>query len=200
MQLDVVSGTDSTDGHVLNIVADTSEISSIVKEIDPDFDDTKLLMSDVYVNQISLDGIANWSELLAEQDTEQLLKDIIYIAVTGYENEEGGRSPFYYSYEALGDSLRQSKSTDMVSLMALSPRSQAASGVPTGISKCRSMLGLPEQPVTASTMSARVRSRRSVDDMQQLDVSVLDDYTEEIENARVTFLSSFTPTGVNKDG
>ena len=195
MQLSLSKGTDSGSSNVLNICASTSEISEIIKEFDSEFDDTKLLMSDMYINQIPLEGIANWGQLLAEQDTEQLIKDIIYVSVVGYSNEPDGKSPFYYSYEALGNEMRAAKGNDTISLMSASPRVNAASGVPNGISKCRSMLGLPEQPDASSTISF-VAVQDNVDDGKvHIDLSVIADKQEEIEDCRMKFLSSFVPMG-----
>lgn len=194
MQVKVVRQGDK---NIVNITTPHDEMISIISEINPDYDVSKFAKVEEFINSFEVDAIATWGELLAEQDQEQLIKYIMYVTIVGYDNDEHDRTPFYYAYEALRDSLSEAKSNDIVSLMALSPMSQAASGVPSGISKCRSMLGLPAQPNTISTMS--VRSKRSVSNTQ-IDLSALSDYSDTIDDVRSQFLKSFVPMEVNEDG
>lgn len=190
MQLSIEHGLTNTDPDVVCLTATMSEVVEIIREYDPDYEPVLDGTDGLYIHQFSVDALATWSEILAESDTEQLIKDFIYIAVKGYQNEPDGTSPFAYAYEAIGDSLRSAKSSDGVSLMALSPMSQAASGVPSGISKCRSMLGLPDKSI--QTMSSDVgRSTSSV----SIDLSALSSYEDKINEYRASFLSAFVPSG-----
>lgn len=195
MQVSIEHGLTNTSPDVVCLTAKMSEVADIIREYDPDYELAWNDPDDMYVHQFSVDALANWSEILAESDQEQLIKDFIYIAVKGYQNEPDGTSPFAYAYEAIGDSLSEAKSNDIVSLMALSPRSQAASGVPSGISKCRSMLGLHDKSV--QTMSSR--SKRSVPSVS-IDLTALSPYEDKINEYRGEFLSAFVPMEVNKDG
>lgn len=190
MQVSIEHGLTNTSPDVVCLTATMSEVAEIIREYDPDYELAWNDPDDMYVHQFSVDALANWSEILAESDQEQLIKDFIYIAVKGYQNEPDGTSPFAYAYEAIGDSLSEAKSNDIVSLMALSPRSQAASGVPSGISKCRSMLGLPDK----STQTMSSRSKRSVQSVS-IDLSVLSEYEDKINEYRGEFLSAFVPSG-----
>ena len=190
MQLSVEHGLTNTDPDVVCLTTTMSEVAEIIREYDPDYEPAWGGADGQYIHQFSVDALATWSEILAEPDTEQLIKDFIYIAVKGYQNESDGTSPFAYAYEAIGDSLRSVKSSDGVSLMDLSPMSQAASGVPTGISKCRSMLGLPDKSVeTMSSESGRSASSVSID------LSALSPYEKKINEYRASFLSAFVPSG-----
>lgn len=190
MQLSVEHGLTNTDPDVVCLTATMSEVVEIIREYDPDYELVLGSDDDPYIHQFSVDALATWSEILAEPDTEQLIKDFIYIAVKGYQNEPDGTSPFAYAYKAIGDSLRSVKSSDGVSLMDLSPMSQAASGVPSGISKCRSMLGLPDKSVeTMSSESGRSASSVSID------LSALSPYEDKINEYRASFLSAFVPSG-----
>lgn len=195
MQLSVERGLTNTDPDVVCLTATMSEVAEIIREYDPDYEPVWGGADDPYIHQFSVDALATWSEILAESDTEQLIKDFIYIAVKGYQNEPDGKSPFYYSYEALGKEMRAAKGNDAISLMSVSPRVNAVSGVPNGISKCRSMLGLPEQPNASSTISFMSAQDNADDGKVHIDLSVIADKQEEIEDCRVKFLSSFVPMG-----
>lgn len=195
MQVSIEHGLTNTSPDVVCLTATMSEVADIIREYDPDYELAWNDPDDMYVHQFSVDALANWSEILAEPDQEQLIKDFIYIAVKGYQNDPDGTSPFAYAYEAIGDSLSEAKSNDIVSLMALSPRSQAVSGVPSGISKCRSMLGLPDKSV--QTMSSR--SKRSVPSVS-IDLTALSKYEDKIEEYRKDFLTAFVPMEVSESG
>lgn len=195
MQLSIEHGLTNTDPDVVCLTATMPEIVEVIREYDPDYEPVLGGADGLYVHQFSVDALATWSEILAESDTEQLIKDFIYIAVKGYQNEPDGTSPFAYAYEAIGDSLRSAKLSDGVSLMDLSPMSQAASGVPTGISKCRSMLGLPDKSI--QTMSSEVRGSAS---SISIDLSALSSYEDKINEYRANFLSAFVPSGGDVNG
>lgn len=139
------------------------------------------------------DALAAWGELLG-QSPGQTIQTMLASATTPEQIDEDGRNPWTIAYEALGAAL-----SDTVAPTMVLTADEASLNDPLAAAQQRTLSALG---ATATTRPARIRSKRSTNDLAAVfDTALADNSTATaaLDAAQERFYKQFMPEERNSN-